>query len=309
MTLRRGERVMGKYEVGDLLAVGGMATVWEAVDTTSHVAVVLKLPTLGDDSSIVSRFEEEAQALSAVHHPNVVRLLDYTAHGVRGPCMVLERLSGKSLRSFLDGQPERRMGWRAALKLAIDLLAGLEAIHMAGTLHRDIKPANVVMHDGIDGARPVIVDLGLARTTKKDRHHTLVGQAVGTPAYMACEQLAGSPLSDSTDLFQVALLLFEALTGALPFPSSFSDLSMRFHVAPPTLATFGVLDAPTSLDGLFRRALSPRIEARPPSARAFAESLAARLDGAAAPEWERALSFDALTAGLPDLSMPDDDDS
>ena len=311
MTLHRGERVMGRYEVGDVLAVGGMGTVWEAFDTTSRTAVVIKHPTHGNDSTVASRFCEEAEALRTIDHPNVVRLLDYAAQGASGPCMVLERLYGKSLRSFLDAQPGRRMPWREALRLAIGVLSGLEAIHLAGTLHRDIKPANVVLHDGPSGTRAVIVDLGLARTGRKNRSHTAAGQAVGTPAYMACEQLAGKPVTPSTDLFQVALLLFEAITGTLPFPSTFAELGARYHAMPPSLASCGVLDVP-DLDVFFRRALAPTADARPPTARAFAESLQSRLDGVAAPEWERSrpagLPLQDSTSGLPDLSMPDDDE-
>jgi serine/threonine protein kinase len=311
MTLHRGERVMGRYEVGDVLAVGAMGTVWEAIDTTSRTAVVIKLPAHANDRTVVSRFCEEAEALRTIDHPNVVRLIDYTAQGSSGPCMVLERLSGESLRSFLDGQPGRRIPWRDALRLAIGVLSGLEAIHLAGTLHRDIKPANVVLHDGPSGTRAVIVDLGLARTGRKNRNHTAAGHAVGTPAYMACEQLAGEPVSPSTDLFQVGLMLYEAITGALPFPSTFAELGARRYVMPPSLESYGVLDVP-DLDTLFRRALAPSVDARPPSAHAFAESLQSRLDGVTAPEWERSRAacfpLHDATSGLPDLSLPDEDE-
>lgn len=200
-----------RYEIGTLIGRGGMGDVHRAVDHRlgREVAVKFLRGDLAAQPSVRDRFEEEARSAARLTHPNVVLVLDSGEHE-RCPYLVMECLPGPSLydemvRGPLDPDRVRSIG--------LDVLAGLGAAHELGIVHRDVKPANILLTD--DG-RAKLADFGIAKSTE-GLDHTMVGQVLGTPAYLAPERLAGKPATPSADLYALGVVLYEALCGEPPF--------------------------------------------------------------------------------------------
>lgn len=204
--------LLDRYELREQVGSGGMGEVWLGWDRRLQrdVAVKLLLPQLSDEPSFRQRFGVEARAAAALDHPNVVAVYDIDEdHG--SLFLVMERLPGPSLdRRLVDGPlpPDE------VRRLAVDMLSGLHAAHEAHLVHRDIKPGNLIRSAG---GRWKIGDFGVAKDLASAAQLTLVGVAVGTPAYLAPEQLEGRPATAATDLWAAAVVLREALTGQRPF--------------------------------------------------------------------------------------------
>ena len=201
----------GRYELDQLVGVGGMGEVWSARDGRLDRRVVVKLlkQQLSGDPSVRRRFETEARAAARLGHPNVVAVFDTGDHHGR-PYIVMERLPGPTLAEELRGGP---LPVDAALAVAGDVLAGLAAAHAAGVVHRDVKPANVIRSDR---ATWKVADFGIAKAAGADQ--TAPGVLYGTPTYLAPEVLAGGASSPASDIYSVGVLLHEALTGQAPPP-------------------------------------------------------------------------------------------
>ena len=258
-------------EVGRLLGRGGMGAVYEARQTRLDRTVALKVlpPELCRDAAFAGRFRREAKALAKLGHPNVVTVFDFGAappgdDGRDGPFyLVMEFVDGPDLRATLNGDP--RPSPAETLAIARQVCAALDYAHGRGVVHRDVKPENVLLsRDG-----PVkIADFGLAKlagaegASAADAPTTLTraGQVMGTPQYMAPEQLTGGAAVDHrADLYAVGVLLYELLTGALPLG--------RYE--PPSVRA-GV---PAAWDGIVHRALEVDPAARYPTAAALLADL------------------------------------
>ena len=214
-----------RYQVEALVAIGGMATVYRAMDTRLDRRVALKVmhADLARDEDFVNRFIGEAKSVARLSHPNVVSVYD---QGRDGPYLYLamEYLPGRTLRDLLD---ER--GWfppGEALSIMVPLLSGLAAAHTAGIVHRDVKPENVLIAP--DGHLKV-VDFGLARALSVSPQ-TRTGVIIGTVAYLAPEQVTGTGADARTDVYAAGIVLFELLTGTKPHTGD-SPLSVAYkHV-------------------------------------------------------------------------------
>jgi serine/threonine-protein kinase len=220
-----GRLLDGRYQVEAQVAMGGMATVYRAMDIRLDRQVALKVmhADLARDEEFVNRFIGEAKAVARLSHPNVVQVFD---QGRDGPYLYLamEFLPGRTLRNLLD---ER--GWfppREALAIMVPLLSGLAAAHTAGIVHRDVKPENVLVAP--DGHLKV-VDFGLARALTMSSQ-TRTGLIIGTVAYLAPEQVTGTGADARTDIYAAGIVLFELLTGTKPHTGE-SPLSVAYkHV-------------------------------------------------------------------------------
>lgn len=294
--LEPGSLVLGRYVVGPFLGAGGMAAVYQATDTRTGREAAVKVMLHAFEPSLVKRFEAEAMALSKVSHPNVVQLFAFGETPGGAPCMVMEKLEGIDLEKHIEASPNARLPELEAITIAIDVLEGLDAIHAAGIVHRDLKPSNVFLSDvGDSRRRAKLLDFGIAKASAAPKL-TRTGNSVGTPAYMAPEQILGTPSSigPRTDLYQVGMVLFEMLTGAMAFPcEQMTDLVLRCS-QPPTRADVMGLAFAAQYDPLFVRILAARPEHRPPSALDLIASLEARRTGRSLPAWERGPS-----GGLP----------
>lgn len=239
-----GEVVGGRYRIVRLLGAGAVGEVYEAHDQTVGEAVALKTLRAGvaDESVSVERFRREIQLARKVTHRNVCRTFDVGVHtqGEAPPLtfITMELLRGETLAEALPARG--RYATADALPLVEQMAAGLAAAHAVGVIHRDFKPGNLMLvPDDAGPPRVVITDFGLARRYSLDEISiTVTGEAVGTPLYMAPEQVVTGqqPITAATDVYALGIVMFEMVTGELPFRgSSITVMAIkRFKEAAPS---------------------------------------------------------------------------
>lgn len=294
--------IAGRYRVEEPIGAGGMAQVWRATDVRLARAVAVKLLTVTGESEtdeqVVRRFLREARLAAAVRHPNVVSVLDFGTTEENRPFMVLELMRGESLEARLARTPPITL--TELIDVAAAVLAGLEAVHKAGIVHRDLKPDNVFLAEEGESVRPKLLDFGVSRGRAEEGRRsvltTIDGRLVGTPEYMSPEQARGLRDVDlRTDLYGVGVVLYEAITGRLPYHGEgLGDLIIA-------IASGGALpvselrpEAGAAISGVIAKAMSVAREDRYASAREMREALL----GAAA----ESLGQDAR-ASLPGLTI------
>ncbi|MFF3753594.1 protein kinase [Streptomyces sp. NPDC002018] len=278
----------GRYQLRDLLGEGGMASVYLAYDTALDRQVAIKTlhSELGREQSFRERFRREAQAVAKLSHPNIVSVFDTgedtiresgstTGSGALMPYIVMEYVEGHPLGSVLqrDIAQHGAMPADKALKVTGDVLAALETSHEMGLVHRDIKPGNVMMTK-----RGVVkvMDFGIARAMQSGvTSMTQTGMVVGTPQYLSPEQALGRPVDARSDLYSVGIMLFQLLTGRLPFDAD-SPLAIAYaHVQEEPVAPSTINRSVTpAMDALVARALKKNPNERFPSAAAMADECA-----------------------------------
>jgi serine/threonine protein kinase len=266
---------MGDFDVLLILGEGGMGVVLRAVDRSLGREVALKLMNqpMAKDPIARQRFIQEARAVARLNHPNIV-----TVHSVaefrETPYFVMEYVAGASLAQILA--VEKRLEPERAVRIACQILVALDHAHQAGIVHRDVKPANILF----EGAHRVkLADFGVARGVADATHLTVVGSTVGTPWYMAPEQAVGNAATDPRqDLFSVGIVLFEMLTGTLPFPgpSPVHVLTQIRHNDPPDPIRYNP-QIPRELADVVLHALRRDPALRFQSAAEFAKALEAML--------------------------------
>ncbi|MBQ0983160.1 serine/threonine-protein kinase [Streptomyces sp. F63] len=269
----------GRYRLRDLLGAGGMASVHLAYDTVLDRQVAIKVlhTELGREEAFRERFRREAQSVAKLSHTNIVSVFDTgedtlsdAEGGGKMPYIVMEYVEGRPLRSVLDDDIARYGAMPAdkALRIAGDVLAALEVSHEMGLVHRDIKPGNVMMNK-----RDVVkvMDFGIARAMQSGvTSMTQTGMVVGTPQYLSPEQALGRGVDARSDLYSVGILLFELLTGQLPFDAD-SPLAIAYaHVQeePPVPSSVN-RSLPPAVDALIARALKKNPNERFPTAEAM----------------------------------------
>ncbi|MFF7264380.1 Stk1 family PASTA domain-containing Ser/Thr kinase [Streptomyces sp. NPDC008159] len=267
-----GQVLDGRYRVEARIAVGGMATVYRAVDTRLDRVLALKVmhPTLAADGSFVERFIREAKSVARLSHPNVVGVYDQGTDGSY-VYLAMEYVAGCTLRDVL--RERGALQPRAALDILEPILAALGAAHRAGFVHRDMKPENVLIGD--DG-RVKVADFGLVRSV--DTVTSTTGTVLGTVAYLAPEQLEHGTTDTRVDVYACGVMLYEMLTGGKPHggdtPAQVLYHALNDDVPPPSAAVPGL---PYELDELVASATARHPELRPYDAVALlAQTLEAR---------------------------------
>ena len=204
--------IADRYELVAPLGTGGMAQVWEANDRllSRRVAVKLLHRHLADDPAFVQRFRREAVAAARLVHPNIVAVYD-TVSTDECEAIVMELVDGETLRSRLDENGP--LSEKNVRRLGIELAGALDCAHRNGIVHRDIKPANILITD--DGSVR-LADFGIAKA-EEDPDLTVAGTLVGTAAYLAPEQVGGGRIDQRSDLYALGVILYQRLTGSLPF--------------------------------------------------------------------------------------------
>ncbi|MGW1227890.1 Stk1 family PASTA domain-containing Ser/Thr kinase [Streptomyces sp. NPDC001515] len=267
-----GQLLDGRYRVDARIAVGGMATVYRAMDTRLDRVLALKVmhPALATDATFVERFIREAKSVAHLAHPNVVAVFDQGAQG-QYVYLAMEYVAGCTLRDVLRERGALRP--RAALDILDPVLAALGAAHRAGFVHRDMKPENVLIGD--DG-RVKVADFGLVRAVGSVTNTT--GTILGTVSYLAPEQIEHGTADTRADVYASGVVLYEMLTGAKPHtgetPAQVIYQHLNEDVPPPSAAVPGLAPA---LDALVASATARDPEVRPFDAVALlAESRRAR---------------------------------
>ncbi|MEV7995873.1 protein kinase [Streptomyces sp. NPDC086077] len=265
----------GRYQLRDLLGQGGMASVHLAYDAVLDRQVAIKTlhTELGREQAFRERFRREAQAVAKLTHTNIVSVFDTgedDLDGLTTPYIVMEYVEGRPLGSVLDEDVRRAGAMPAdkALKVTADVLAALEISHEMGLVHRDIKPGNVmVTKRGV----VKVMDFGIARAMQSGvTSMTQTGMVVGTPQYLSPEQALGRGVDARSDLYSVGIMLFQLVTGRLPFDAD-SPLAIAYaHVQEEPPAASSINRAlPPAVDALITRALKKNPNERFPTAEAM----------------------------------------
>ncbi len=271
----------GRYELGDRLGSGGMSNVYRATDLILERTVAVKILAehLSDDERFVARFRREALAVAKLIHPNIVQVYD-TGLDESRHYIVMEYVAGRSGAQILQRQGP--LDPATAAEAGIQACAGLDYAHRRGIIHRDVKPGNLMVVGGPVGGGPMTVkltDFGIARAIEQTRI-TQVGSVVGTAAYLAPEQVRGEEATPATDVYALGVVLYQFLTGRLPYEgSSLAELAVRQQNERPLPPSTYNDEVPETLGGAVLRALEGDTSRRYASADELAGGLQLGLQG------------------------------
>jgi eukaryotic-like serine/threonine-protein kinase len=288
-----GTVISSKYELTKFLGEGGLGRVFLAEQKPMGRQVALKLlhPELSCDASLAARFEREALAASRVSHPNSVVIHDFGSDVVgsrRQLYLVMEFLKGETLHERIQGHPDRRLPAWEAVHILVQVLRPLAAFHKAGVVHRDLKPDNIMLCQSDLGEQVKLLDFGIAKVSGSSL--TATGQLVGTPHYMAPEQITASKeLGLTVDIYAMGVLLYEALTGDPPYLAEHHIDLFRMHLIDTPKALAERLPGAKYLkpfDAVIRKAMSKKSQDRYQSADELRQAMESALVTSVAQEQE-----------------------
>ena len=257
-----GKRLDGRYEIHELLGVGGMAYVYKAYDNIEKRWVAIKIlkEELAGNSDFLRRFRNESKAIAVLSHPNIVKVYD-VSFGDRIQYIVMEYIDGITLKQYIEQQG--KIKWREALYFTVQILRALQHAHEKGIIHRDIKPQNIMLLE--DGTIKV-TDFGIARFSQAETQ-TMTDKAIGSVHYIAPEQARGGYINDKADIYSVGVMLYEMLTGQLPFVAdnavSVAIMQMQAEPTPPSRINPSI---PKGLEEITMHAMEKNPAQRFPSA-------------------------------------------
>jgi serine/threonine-protein kinase len=282
----------GQFRILQKIGTGGMGAVYKASQPEMNRMVAVKIlhPKLTNRQDLASRFRREARAMSHLSHPNTVRVFLYGELEDGSLYIVMELLEGKNLNQTV--RSEGPLPMERALPILIQACGALEEAHRAGIIHRDLKPENIFLcqQAGLrDFAK--VLDFGLAKVTEREMRPgsvilTQEGMVFGTPEFMSPEQAQGKTLTPASDTYSLAVILYEVLTGKLPFDAKTAMDFLQLHVMGtpiPLSARVAGKTFPPALDEVMARALAKKVDERFGSAAEFGAALQAVLEGKRAP--------------------------
>ena len=271
-TLIPGELFSGRYQITRVVGRGGMGTVYKATDSELGEDIAIKLlrpEAMSGDPTLAERFKTEIRLARRISHRNVVRTHDFGESG-GAYYVTMEYVEGITLRELIDMR--KRLSASSTIGIARQLASALTIAHEEGIIHRDVKPQNLLL----DAAGVLkVMDFGIARLAERTSTLTQSGMVVGTPAYMAPEQLLAETVDARSDLYAAGIVLYESLTGVLPFEavSPIALIAKVLNTVPPSPAE-RVAEVPASLSALVMRLISKEADERPQSAVELGELLA-----------------------------------
>lgn len=273
----RGRQLAG-YLLQDEIGRGGMAVVYRAEDLRlgRTVAVKLLAPELARNDTFRQRFAHESRVAAAIDHPHIVPVFE--AGETEGVLYIAMRyVQGRDLRALLDR--DGPLPLETACRIGLQVASALDAAHAHDLVHRDVKPGNILIAEGTDSDRPehaYLTDFGLTKKSLSLTGFTSVGQFVGTLDYVAPEQISGRPVDGRCDVYSLACVLFEMLTGAPPFRRD-DDMALLWahQYDPPPALTQQRPDLPESVDTVFAQSLAKAPDDRYETCRGFVAALRA----------------------------------
>ncbi len=256
-----GNRI-GSYEVQALLGKGGMARVYRGFDHDLQRPVAIKvLLEEATHLEFARRFQREARLLASLRHPNIVQIYAYGQQDT-AIYMVQELLNGRTLKQHLHDLKERgeRLSRQDIVSIVSQLASALDAAHAAGIIHRDVKPANVMWNAT---GEVILTDFGIAKRIITGADQTHNGVVIGTPNYLSPEQAQGMPVTQSSDIYALGVLLYELITGRVPFQGNnpMSVVIQHIQSSPPAMRSFRP-DVPPTVESVVQRALAKNPAAR-----------------------------------------------
>ena len=273
-----GQLIDGRYEVRSLIGAGGMGFVYLAYHARMQREVVLKTlrPELVSNERTRERFVREAQSLSRVQHPHIIKVHDYGVSADHGAYYVMERLVGLDLAAEM-AQRREALPLDRAFHITRQVTSALASAHAAQVVHRDLKPENIflVEQNGVPDYVKVL-DFGLARLMDANRKLTETGQVIGTPRYMAPEQCRGEKVDARADVYSLALILYQMVTGQQPYEtlSTYEILGKKmFEDIPPPSRLNPPRELPAAVETLLVRCLDREPQNRPADAAHLGEAL------------------------------------
>jgi len=281
----------GSFRILQKIGSGGMGAVYKAMEIQNSRMVGVKIlhPKLANRKDLVSRFGREARALSQLSHPNTVRVFLYGELEDGALYIIMELLEGKNLNQTV--RSEGPFPVARALPILIQACGALDEAHKAGIIHRDLKPENIfLVQSGALRDFPKLLDFGLAKVGERQMRPgsvilTQEGMVFGTPEFMSPEQAQGKPLAPASDVYSLAVILYEVLTGKLPFEAKSAMDYIQMHVTGkpiPLNQRVAGMTFPPLLEQVMDRALAKREQDRFASAADFAVAMQAVLQGATA---------------------------
>ncbi len=276
-----GEPILdARYQLEERLGQGGMGVVFRARHIflkTSHAIKVILPDLVGNDPMLVTRFRQEALAAAAIRHPNIIAVTDFGVARGTMPFLVMEFVNGRSLQDILA--EEKIMAPDRAMEFIKALASGVAAAHRQNIVHRDLKPLNIMTQTGMPVSEGLkILDFGLAKIKSGDLLGSFVqaktSGLMGSPFYMAPEQWSDDEPDARADIYSLGIILFQMLTGDVPFKGSSIPSIMKKHLTlpPPTFKSLG-LQVPPEIEAVVRHALEKEPDARTPTVDEFLREL------------------------------------
>ncbi len=209
-----GKRLDGRYEIKEIIGVGGMAVVYKAYDNTEDRIVAVKIlkEEFAGNEEFLRRFKNESKAVALLSHPNIVKVFD-VSFGDLIQYIVMEYIDGITLKEYIEQQGA--LSWKETVHFTIQILRGLQHAHDKGIVHRDVKPQNIML---LPDRTIKMADFGIARFARNE-HQTMTDKAIGSVHYISPEQAKGEFTDEKADIYSVGIIMYEMLTGQVPFTS------------------------------------------------------------------------------------------
>lgn len=227
-----GKKLDGRYEIHELIGVGGMAMVYKAYDTKDDRVVAIKIlkDEFSSNSEFIRRFKNESKAIAVLSHPNIVKVYD-VSFGDMIQYIVMEYIDGITLKEYIEQQKD--ITWKEAVFFTVQILQALQHAHERGIVHRDIKPQNIML---LQDGKIKVTDFGIARFSNTETR-TMTDKAIGSVHYIAPEQARGDLTDGKSDVYSIGVMLYEMLTGQLPFEAdnavSVAIMQLQSRPKPP----------------------------------------------------------------------------
>ncbi|MEE1026521.1 MAG: protein kinase, partial [Acutalibacteraceae bacterium] len=224
-----GKRLDGRYEIREIIGVGGMAVVYKAYDSIEDRIVAIKIlkEEFASNEEFQRRFKNESKAIAVLSHPNIVKVYD-VSFGDLIQYIVMEYIEGITLKEYIENNGT--LTWSDTVNFTIQILRGLQHAHDKGIVHRDVKPQNIIV---LADKTIKVTDFGIARFARKESQ-TITDKAIGSVHYISPEQAKGEPTDEKADIYSLGVIMYEMLTGTLPFEaeSAVSVAIMQLQTEP-----------------------------------------------------------------------------